>query len=212
MKHKFLILSILTFSANITFSQTSKDISAGVIDFLLRNPKTANKMNVAESTALDIIGDLLKTASERKHQLEYAAAGSNQITVNSSDGRQAQFVKNEQGKIFLLVDGVVYPIAQELVEEAKTMNSKNSSASIYREKEYKEDIYEGNYDYRTTLIPNVGIDIKLRVEPDVSSVHRYIILNEDIIYVLDRSNKLYYKVYVKGYTGYVRSSYLKRQE
>lgn len=75
-------------------------------------------MNATETVALDIIGDLLKTESERKHQLEYANAGRNQITINTDDGRQAQFVKNEQGKIFLLVDGVVYPIAQNLVNEA----------------------------------------------------------------------------------------------
>ena len=101
-----------------SYSQKIEDLGAGVIDFLLRNPKTANKMNDSESIALDIIRDLLKTEGERKHEIEYATAGRNQITINANDGRQAQFVRNEQGKVFLLVDGVIYPIAQELVNEA----------------------------------------------------------------------------------------------
>lgn len=129
MKRFILTLFILTSTSYISYSQKLEDIGAGVIDFLLRNPKTANKMNSTETVALDIIGDLLKTESQRKYQLEYATAGRNQIMINSNDGRQAQFVKNEQGKIFLLVDGIVYPIAQELVNEAsgnKTTTGQNN--------------------------------------------------------------------------------------
>ena len=85
MKRIILIFTLVLISSHFSFSQKIEDVGAGVIDFLLRNPKTANKMNSTETIALDIIGDLLKTQSERKYQLEYASAGSNQITINSND-------------------------------------------------------------------------------------------------------------------------------
>jgi hypothetical protein len=119
MKRLIFTLSILTLFSSTLYSQKIEDVGAGVINFLLRNPKTANKMNTTEAVALDIIGDLLKTESQRKHQLEYASAGRNQVTINSNDGRQAQFVRSETGKVFLLIDGVIYPVATELVNQAK---------------------------------------------------------------------------------------------
>ncbi|TFH64575.1 MAG: hypothetical protein E4G91_05340 [Candidatus Zixiibacteriota bacterium] len=119
MNRVVLTLLFVFFGAiSSSYSQKIEDVGAGVIDFLLRNPKTADKMKSDEKIALDIIGDLLKTEGQRKHELEYATSGRNQILIQSSDGRQAQFVKNENGKVFLLLDGVIYPISQELVEEA----------------------------------------------------------------------------------------------
>jgi len=111
-----------------SFSQESKKIkpkqvAASVIDFLLRNPKTADKMKPNERIALDIIGDLLKTQDQREHELEYATAGRNQLTINTTDGRQAQFVKDASGNIFLVMDGVIHPIAQELVYQARNIPS-----------------------------------------------------------------------------------------
>lgn len=98
-----------------------KAVAAGVIDFLLRSPKTANKMNPDEKLTLDIIRDLLKTQDQREHELDYAAAGRSQFTINTTDGRQAQFVKDESGNIYLVMDGVIYPIAQELVYQASNL-------------------------------------------------------------------------------------------
>ncbi|MFK5972223.1 MAG: hypothetical protein QM485_02985 [Flavobacteriaceae bacterium] len=57
-----------------------------------------------------------------KHQLEYASAGSNQVTISTNNGIQARFVKDPKGNIYLLIDNVVYPIASELVAEAKTID------------------------------------------------------------------------------------------
>jgi len=182
MRQRFLILSILALSANICFSQNLKDISAGAIDFLLRNPKTANRMNASESTALDIIGDLLKTASERKYQLEYAAAGRNQIMLNTNDGRQAQFVKNENGKIFLLVEGIIYPIAQELINEAEDhsktegitktpdtnigFNYDSELSNYYNSESYKIEYYKEPYivgsdgEYMNEIMKKTGATIE----------------------------------------------------
>lgn len=134
-----VFLCVFVLSSSIIYSQEIEDISAAVIGFLLRNPKTANKMKTGEKIALDIIGDLLKIESERKHQLKYASAGRNQITIKTNDGRQAQFVQNEQGKIFLLYDGVIYPIAQELVNQAKGLEEINiATLSPYDEQELEK--------------------------------------------------------------------------
>lgn len=148
MKRITLILIFLTFTASISFSQNLENVGAGVIDFLLRNPKTANKMNTTETVALDIIGDLLKTESQRKHQLQYASAGRNQVTINLNDGRQAQFVKSENGKVFLLIDGVIYPIATELVNQAKGIETNVSSNTSYNSKSF--DLNKLNTDYNSS--------------------------------------------------------------
>ncbi len=112
-----LLLQVIPISI---FSQRFEDLAGAGIDFLLRNPRTANKMDPGAAVALDIIGDLFKNESERKNQLEYANAGRNQITINTNNGEQAQLVKSENGKVFLLIDGVIYPISQEIVSQATT--------------------------------------------------------------------------------------------
>jgi len=110
----------------------TKQVTAAVIDFLLRNPKTADKMKTHEKIALDIIGDLLTTQDQREHELGYATAGRSQLTINTTDSRQAQFVKDESGNIYLVLDGVVHPIAQELVNQARNIPTiENATLSPY---------------------------------------------------------------------------------
>ena len=104
-----VIIACLLITSTSLFSQSDKDVAAGVIDFLLRTPKTANKLNTTEKVALDIISDLLKVESARQHQLEYASSSSDRIVINTNDGRQAQFVKDQNGNIYILVDGEIYP-------------------------------------------------------------------------------------------------------
>jgi len=133
MKKRTLVslLAIPIFSVATTFNSfsqesekvKSKEVGAAVIDFLLRNPKTANKMNSNERTALNIISDLLKTSGQREHEIEYAIAGRSQTTINTTDSRQAQFVKDGSGNIYLIVDGVIHPIAQELINQASSILS-----------------------------------------------------------------------------------------
>lgn len=118
MKRPTLLAALFSLSLSTAFSQKLEEVGAGVINFLLRNPKTANKMKTEEKIALDIISDLLKTEGQRKHELEYAASGRSQITINSGDGRQAKFVRNQNGDIYLLIDNIIYPIAAEFVNEA----------------------------------------------------------------------------------------------
>ena len=140
MKKRTLVslLAIPIFSLATTFNSfsqesekiKSKTVAAAVIDFLLGNPKTADKMKPTEKLALDIIGDLLKTQGQREHELEYATAGRSQTTINTTDSRQAQFVKDESGNIFLVIDGVVHPIAQELINQASNIPSMGNATLL----------------------------------------------------------------------------------
>lgn len=118
MKRAIVLFLALSIMPCALYPQKLEDVAAGVLSFLLRNPKTANKMKVEEKIALDIISDILKTKGQRQHELEYAASGRSHIVINTNDGRQAQFVRNETGNVFLLLDGVIYPVAHELVNEA----------------------------------------------------------------------------------------------
>ncbi len=86
MKKLILIFSLIVITITNSYSQIGEDIASGVIDFLLKNPKTANRMAPAEKVALDIIGDLFKTAGNRKHALNYATAGQDEIIINTNQG------------------------------------------------------------------------------------------------------------------------------
>lgn len=140
------LLSVLTFLTQISFAQIIEDVGAGVIDFLLRNPTTANRMNTSEAVALDIIGDLLTTSSVRKHELKYATAGSNKIVINNNDNRNAELVKDVHGRVYLLVDGTIYPISEELVQQATISNySINAGNSITLLEPYNLSILRTSY-------------------------------------------------------------------
>lgn len=116
-----------SFSAtSLNYSQESKKIktktvAAAVIDFLLGNPKTADKMNPTQQIALGLIGDLLETQGQREHELDLATAGRDQLIINTTDGRQAQLVKDQSGNLYLVFEGVIYPLAQELVNQARNI-------------------------------------------------------------------------------------------
>jgi hypothetical protein len=121
MKTKLqLILTIILCILIIqTHAQKAEDIGAGVIDFLLSNPKTANKINSTEVAALDVIRDILKTKSFREHEIAVATAGSDQIILNEpSTGKQATIVKDQSNNIYLLYQGIIYPIEKSLIEQA----------------------------------------------------------------------------------------------
>jgi hypothetical protein len=131
MKAKILILGILVaFVTSIAFSQnnltkngTLETVGAGVIDFLLSNPKTANRLNATQETALNTLGDVLRIFGERKHQVNVANAGRDQIVINANDGRQITVVMDTRGNMYLLKDGVIYPLAQSLVNQAEDYTS-----------------------------------------------------------------------------------------
>jgi hypothetical protein len=74
MKKIFLVFYITLLTTSFLFSQQLETIGAGVAEFLLSSPSTANKMNADQQIALSIIGKLLETAGQRKHEINVAKA------------------------------------------------------------------------------------------------------------------------------------------
>ncbi|HUW43340.1 MAG TPA: hypothetical protein VMV95_00010 [Bacillota bacterium] len=111
-------------------------VAASVIDFLL-GTKILGDIGATEEVALGILGDLFETQGQREHEIDYATAGRNQFIINVADGRQAQLVQDEIGNVYLLMEGVIHPLAQEFINQArnisieKTLNIENATLSPY---------------------------------------------------------------------------------
>jgi hypothetical protein len=129
MKKIIFILSILI-SFNTSYGQDWETVGAGVIDFLLTNPKTASKTNASQAAALNVIGDILNQTSQRKHELNVATAGRNEIVINADNGNQATIYSDNQGNVYLLNNGTIYPISQTLVNQAKKEYVKPSNIGM----------------------------------------------------------------------------------
>jgi len=119
MKKTVLILTTILISFFSVQGQTWETIGSGVADFLLSNPKTADKMKPGQQVALSIIGNLLKTAGQRKHELNVAEAGRTQMNFNTNSGQQLQLVMDANGSVYALSNGIIYPISQNIVNQAK---------------------------------------------------------------------------------------------
>jgi hypothetical protein len=96
----------------------AETVGAGVIEFLLGNPKTANLMNPTEQLAIGLVGNLLGIQGQRKHEIDYATAGKSQITINANNGRQAQLVRDRSGRVYIVMEGTIYPLSQEFINQA----------------------------------------------------------------------------------------------
>jgi hypothetical protein len=120
-KTTVLLICLILFSFT-SFSQQGDAVGAGVIDFLLQSKSTSSKMSSDQKIALGLIGNLFKENSQRMHDINYAtaSAGRTEINVNSpTDGRSATLVLDEEGNVFVLSDGRIYPVAKKVVEQAK---------------------------------------------------------------------------------------------
>ncbi|MBW8050973.1 MAG: hypothetical protein FVQ77_11675 [Cytophagales bacterium] len=132
-------LLILTAS----YGQELETLGAGVIDFLLTNPKTANRTNATEAAALNVLGNLLSITAHRKHHMNVAKAGRSEIVINTNSGNQGTVYSDQQGNVYLLYNGTIYPISAGLVNQAKTVQPeiKNSTLPAYNwtelEREYR---------------------------------------------------------------------------
>lgn len=80
-----------------------------------------------------------------------------------------------------------------------------TSSTLLDESQFNEP-----YKFKTTFNNSV-VELPLRVEPNVNSREIYKCPKNSIIYVIDNSGEVYFKVYVNGYTGYLSKGYLKRQ-
>jgi len=115
------LLVTLSFFILVSYSQgqTWESIGSGVADFLISNPKTANRMDEDEQIALGIIGDLLNLTSNRKHEINVAHAGKTQINLQTNSGQKLQLVSDANGKIYVLSNNIIHPISNNVISEAK---------------------------------------------------------------------------------------------
>lgn len=113
------IVSAVFFVNSVSYSQGIETVGAGVIDFLLTNPKTASKTNATEAAALGVIGNLLSISGQRKHEMNVANAGRSEIVINTTSGSQATMYADNQGNLYLLFNGTIYPISSGLINQAK---------------------------------------------------------------------------------------------
>jgi hypothetical protein len=120
MKKIFLVFYITLLTTSFLFSQQLETIGAGVAEFLLSSPSTANKMNADQQIALSIIGKLLETAGQRKHEINVAKAQKTEINLSTNTGQQLQLVMDSNGNVFVLSNSIIYPISNNVVDEAKS--------------------------------------------------------------------------------------------
>lgn len=112
-----LLITLLIWTAS--YGQELETLGAGVIDFLLTNPKTANQTNLTETAALRTIGKLLSISAHRKHEMNVAKVGRSEIIINTTDGNQAKMYADNQGNLYLLYEGKIYPIATDIINQAR---------------------------------------------------------------------------------------------
>ena len=77
-------------------------------------------MNASEAAALNVISDVLRTSANRKHDMNVANAGRSEIVINTGENNQGTIYSDIQGNVYLLYNGIIYPISKDLVNQAKS--------------------------------------------------------------------------------------------
>ncbi|MCF8224084.1 MAG: hypothetical protein K9J25_13185 [Bacteroidales bacterium] len=121
---KRLLLTSLLFVILVSnaFTQELETFGAGVIEFLLTNPKTAKQTDPTEAAALLTIQKLLGTTAQRKHELNAANAGRTEVIIYANNGAEAKLYKDGQGNLYLLHNNKIHPVSEGLVNQAKNIN------------------------------------------------------------------------------------------
>ena len=149
-----LTIFITFFILTTSYAQGLETLGAGVINFLLTNPKTANQTNATEAAALKTIGTLLSISANRKHEMNVANAGRSELTINTPSGNQATMYADNQGNLYLLYNGTIYPVSAALVNQAKNevseLKIENSTLPDYNTEELE---YKFNQSY-CSIIPS----------------------------------------------------------
>ena len=136
-----LLVSIL-FIINTT-AQVPETIGAGIIDFLVRNPKSANRMNQTEHAALNVLSGLLKIGAARKHDMNVADAGQSEIIINNGN-EPAKLYMGIDGKVYLLSGGIIYPIEKSLVEQAGNIKQESNGYDMQQlEADFSKELESG---------------------------------------------------------------------
>ena len=119
MKKLILLLTMLLplFIVEVEAQVNSADAIGSALQFLTTNPSTANRMNSGEQVALNLVGRLFTKIGDRKHDLNVASQGQDQININYDSGT-ASLVRDQSGKVYLLLNNTIYPISQDFIDQA----------------------------------------------------------------------------------------------
>ncbi|MBK8723403.1 MAG: retroviral-like aspartic protease family protein [Saprospiraceae bacterium] len=90
--------------------------------------------------------------------------------------------------------------------EPSSGNQEYINSSSYK---HPDSNYSGYYKFKTTL-DNPPFEIPLRDKSGIDGIELYKCPKNATIYVIDNSGQEYFKVYVNGYTGYLRNHWLKK--
>lgn len=92
-------------------------------------------------------------------------------------------------------------------EPSRSSSAYNTNSSSYK---HPDSYFSGYHKFKTTF-DNPVFEIPLRDKPSVAGRELYKCPKNATVYVIDNSGKDYFKVYVNGYTGYLRNAFLKRK-
>jgi hypothetical protein len=135
----FLILPVFS-QNNAGKTGATETITSEALKFFIDNPPIkGNGIDPTTRAVVSTLSKILGTIGDRKHAVNLVAAGANKMTINnnlnagqfspsitqdnsvliSTPNGQAVLFEDNQGKIFILYEGKVYPISEELVNQAK---------------------------------------------------------------------------------------------
>lgn len=147
MKTKLIILVLLLIASSL-FSQNINKIGAAGISFLLNSKSGQTNLNHDEKVALSILGSFLNEQSNRQHDLDVANASATKVIYTES-GNQVQLVKDTNGNVYILQDGVIHLISQSVVNMATGSNEHRDSRKYLPDYNIKQlrDIYDTSVPY-----------------------------------------------------------------
>ncbi|MCK5170932.1 MAG: hypothetical protein KAQ75_13725, partial [Bacteroidales bacterium] len=114
---KILLVFIILFVHSFSFSQDLNKIGAAGISFLLNSQSGQQNLNQDEKVALSILGSFLNEQSNRQHDLNVANATSTKV-IQSTNGSSIQLMKDLEGNVYLVQDGIVHKISSSVVSLA----------------------------------------------------------------------------------------------
>lgn len=92
----------------------------------MENPNTSKNYTAGDIAGLRVLRDLLRLGGSREHEIALAKAGKTEIILNGPGGTSAQLVRDQQGNVYLVQNGQIYPISQGIVNQAANLGSVSS--------------------------------------------------------------------------------------
>lgn len=127
---KKIIVLPLVFALFIeTSAQDYNKIGAAGISFLLNSNSGQKNLNHDEKVALSILGAFLNEKSNRQHEMNVANASSSKIVYTTS-GEQIQLVRDAQGNVYLLQNGIIHPVSNQVISMATVSEYADTKTEI----------------------------------------------------------------------------------